>query len=294
MLVKNPRVSQKRFGVRLAIGLLMHEQDLRDVVGAVLTDHIGDGDDIAAGHNLPSSSIGRARDQVARLVPEQVVRAFEDRSLSRFEVSRCAPSFENLDREPDRQKGPERVTALAAFLLMTLPGVISSEHQGRIGEQLVKALPFRSRERGKGHADRRAHGYVWVRENGDDKGAHVHIYWRGPVEFPDLRSRLGSWIRAVGGKRRKGVFHTRPVGLTLAHANSGGRTYDLELDDALDYALKGAGPEARAAYGIRRDEPGRPMTGKRWGRSRNLGGSDFSLTVKEQSKRIETPQPVLR
>lgn len=136
--------------------------------------------------------------------------------------------------------------------------------------------------------------YVWVRENGDDKGAHVHIYWRGPVEFPDLRSRLGSWIRAVGGKRRKGVFHTRPVGLTLAHANSGGRTYDLELDDALDYALKGAGPEARAAYGIRRDEPGRPMTGKRWGRSRNLGGSDFSLTVKEQSKRIETPQPVLR
>lgn len=46
---------------------------------------------------------------------------------------------------------------------------------------------------------------IWIRENGDSKGEHVHILWHGPNDLP----KLGRWIRATlktcGATRRRGV-----------------------------------------------------------------------------------------
>lgn len=112
---------------------------------------------------------------------------------------------------------------------------------------------------------------IWIRENGDSKGEHVHILWHGPNDLP----KLGRWIRATlktcGATRRRGVCLTRPLGRTLLQAFTGGVDYAENLDRLLSYVLKGADASARESLNLSRCEPGGELVGKRTGVSENIG-----------------------
>lgn len=117
-----------------------------------------------------------------------------------------------------------------------------------------------------------ATAYVWVRENGPDKGRHVHILMHLPPDLADPFNRCQrGWLQACGASWRKGVILSRPIGLSLCHALSGGADYERNLTKTLGYALKGASQQAREALGIIECEPGGLVVGKRCGVSVNIG-----------------------
>lgn len=125
----------------------------------------------------------------------------------------------------------------------------------------------------------RAHGgqvaYVWIRETGPGKGAHVHILLHLPPDLADgFNRRQRGWMKACGAAWRAGVRFSRPIGRNLNHYAMGeidGRSYDANLAEVLDYVLKGGDDAARERLGIGRQEPGGVITGKRCGVSQNIG-----------------------
>lgn len=117
--------------------------------------------------------------------------------------------------------------------------------------------------------------YIWVRENGHDKGDHVHILLHVP---PDLArafsSRQRGWLKACGATFKKGVIYSRPIGRTLSHALAGlqyGEQYSDHLKTTLAYILKGANAKTRQRLGLPLAEPGGAVIGKRCSTSQNIG-----------------------
>jgi hypothetical protein len=116
--------------------------------------------------------------------------------------------------------------------------------------------------------------YLWVRENGANKGAHVHILMHLPPQLVDgFNRRQQGWVKSCGGKRKRNVLYSRPIGLNYHHYSSrwiDGRCYDANLAETLDYVLKGANEKARIALDIKRAVPGGSIKGKRCGVARNI------------------------
>lgn len=115
--------------------------------------------------------------------------------------------------------------------------------------------------------------YVWVRESGPAKGEHLHLLWHGPKAVPALR-RTRRILEACGASWRAGVLRTRSVGRALGRAETGDADYLANLEEALDYCLKGASQAARERLGIKRCESGGPIRGKRSGVSENIGPTE--------------------
>lgn len=112
---------------------------------------------------------------------------------------------------------------------------------------------------------------IWIRENGDGKGEHVHVLWHGPSDLPKLGRWMRATLKACGATRRKGVCLTRSLGRTLLQAFTGGTDYAENLDRLLSYVLKGADASARESLNLGRCEPGGELVGKRTGVSENIG-----------------------
>ena len=117
--------------------------------------------------------------------------------------------------------------------------------------------------------------YIWVRETGPDKGAHVHMMLHLP---PDLAAgfdrRQRGWQTASGARWKARIRYSRPIGRNLRHYAMGeidGQSYEANLAETLDYVLKGADDAARSLLGIVRSEPGGVIVGKRCGVSQNIG-----------------------
>lgn len=117
--------------------------------------------------------------------------------------------------------------------------------------------------------------YVWVRETGPQKGAHVHILLHLP---PDLAAgfnrRQRGWQTSSGARWKARVRYSRPIGRNLRHYALGevdGQSYEANLAETLDYVLKGGDDTARERLGIVRSEPGGVIVGKRCGVSQNIG-----------------------
>ena len=109
--------------------------------------------------------------------------------------------------------------------------------------------------------------YLWVRENGDGKGSHVHILahiapakkWHGP--------RAQRWIERISGQPyRKSAIFTRKI-KGCDHPAS--ELYHVNLAAVLAYVLKGVDSETAKTLGIAH-EPGGRVIGKRCGWSRNI------------------------
>ena len=118
---------------------------------------------------------------------------------------------------------------------------------------------------------------MWVRENGDGKGGHVHILLHLPSRL-SLRGRTGHWVRLAGGKCCSRVSRVRSIGHGLRSADNGGEDYQQNADKVLAYILKGADPETGAALGLARYGERGLIIGKRCGRSQNLGLSQLKLS----------------
>jgi hypothetical protein len=117
--------------------------------------------------------------------------------------------------------------------------------------------------------------FVWVRENGPGKGAHVHILLHLPPGLSDpFNRRQRGWLKACGGVWKKGVLKSRPIGRDLRHFAGQGParvTYEANLKAVVGYVLKGADEVTRQALQIQRVEPGGVIVGKRCGASQNIG-----------------------
>lgn len=113
-----------------------------------------------------------------------------------------------------------------------------------------------------------ATAYLWVRENGDGKGSHVHILAHLPAGRRWHGARARRWIERISGKPYvAGVIKTRRI---AGASEPQGALYAANLQAVLAYALKGAEPSAAAALAIEHEAGGR-IIGKRCGRSRNIG-----------------------
>lgn len=117
--------------------------------------------------------------------------------------------------------------------------------------------------------------YIWIRETGPAKGAHVHILLHLP---PDLAAgfnrRQRGWQTACGARWSGKVRYSRPIGRNLRHYAMGeidGQSYEANLAETLDYVLKGADDAARERLCIVHSEPGGVIVGKRCGVSQNIG-----------------------
>jgi hypothetical protein len=117
--------------------------------------------------------------------------------------------------------------------------------------------------------------FVWVRENGPDKGAHVHILMHVPPGLvAGFVRRQRGWQQDCGALWKAKVRLSRPIGRNLPHYSSGGiddQAYEVNLAETLDYVLKGADDAARQRLGIRHKKPGGDVVGKRCGVSQNIG-----------------------
>lgn len=110
--------------------------------------------------------------------------------------------------------------------------------------------------------------YLWVRENGDGKGSHVHILAHLPVGRRWHGARARRWIERITGKPyRAGVIRTRRI---AGAVEPQGALYAANLGTVLAYALKGVEPDAAVELAIEHEAGGR-VIGKRCGRSRNIG-----------------------
>jgi hypothetical protein len=116
--------------------------------------------------------------------------------------------------------------------------------------------------------------YVWVRENGRDKGSHVHIL----LHIPDgLGMRLTRrWYRATTKclMPRSGAVDTRCIGGTARAGFSRSDWYQANLAKLLHYLLKGADERTGKALGLDGWLEGGAIVGKRLSISAKLRGSD--------------------
>jgi hypothetical protein len=134
---------------------------------------------------------------------------------------------------------------------------------GRFLDLMTKALAR--------HGARTA--WLWVHENGEGKGGHLHILIHVPAELVPLVSRLQrGWLRSITGRPyRARVIHSKPIGGRLGLEKGNPDLYVVNLSAALNYVLKGVAPDCSAQLGITRLEPGGRVIGKRCGTSQNIG-----------------------
>jgi hypothetical protein len=134
---------------------------------------------------------------------------------------------------------------------------------GRFTDLMAKAL----RRHGSGSA------WLWVHEGGERNGGHCHVLAHVPANLvPAVNGLQRGWLRRITGKPyRARVIHSKPIGGRLGLEAGNPDLYAINLESALGYCLKGAGPEAASLFGLDRLEPGGRVIGKRCGTSQNIG-----------------------
>lgn len=113
---------------------------------------------------------------------------------------------------------------------------------------------------------------VWVRENGEGKGGHVHILLHLPARL-SLRGRTRRWVRLAGGTCRKRVSYCRSIGGSLRAADTGSERYSLNKAIIGAYVVKGTDPAAGEALALTRSGEGGHIVGKRCGWTQNIGAA---------------------
>ena len=134
---------------------------------------------------------------------------------------------------------------------------------GRFLDLLTKALAR--------HGSRTS--WLWVHENGEGKGGHVHILAHVPAGLAPIVSRLQRrWLRSITGQPyRARLIHSKPIGGRLGLETGNPDLHTLNLSAALDYVIKGADPIVARQFCLSRLEPGGRVIGKRCGTSQNIG-----------------------
>lgn len=115
--------------------------------------------------------------------------------------------------------------------------------------------------------------WIWVHENGRNKGGHCHLLAHVPPALVPTVTRLQKrWLRRIVGKPyRSRVIRSRPIGGRLGVESGNPALHAANLDVALRYVLKGADAEAAALFALDKVEQGGRIIGKRCGASQNIG-----------------------
>lgn len=118
-----------------------------------------------------------------------------------------------------------------------------------------------------------ATSWLWVQENGDGKGAHVHILAHVPASLAAYVSRLQiGWLRLItGNSYRAKVIKSDPIGRRLGLEVSNPALHASNVAAVLAYVLKGATCDAARTFGLDRLDGGGRCIGKRCGVSQNIG-----------------------
>lgn len=147
-------------------------------------------------------------------------------------------------------------------------GIAESDGARFIGHLLKLASAQARRDGGQMAA-------IWVRENGEGKGGHVHIMLHLPAGT-HLRNRTRRWIVAAGGKYRARVSRVNSIGGRLSFAELGGdpmsdQHYRANAEAVLRYLLKYGNVGAGEALGLARFGEAGKVIGKRCGFTQNIG-----------------------
>lgn len=120
---------------------------------------------------------------------------------------------------------------------------------------------------------RRPMTWLWVHENGRNKGGHCHLLAHIPPDLVPVVTRLQKrWLRRVVGKPyRSRVIRSKPIGGRLGIETGNPALHAANLETALRYVLKGANAEAAALFDLDKIEPAGRIIGKRCGVSQNIG-----------------------
>ena len=134
---------------------------------------------------------------------------------------------------------------------------------GRFIDLLTKALAR--------HGSKTA--WLWVHENGDDKGGHCHLLIHVRAADVPIITRLQmGWLRRITGQRyRRRVIRSDAIGRKLGLDTSNPELWAENVKKTLGYVLKGIGHDAPLAASLARLEPGGRVIGKRCGTSQNIG-----------------------
>ncbi|SCW85316.1 hypothetical protein SAMN02927924_03397 [Sphingobium faniae] len=134
---------------------------------------------------------------------------------------------------------------------------------GRFTDLMAKALA----RHGSGTA------WLWTHESGNGKGGHCHLLAHVPADLvPVVTALQRGWLRRITLRSyRARVIHSKPIGGRLGLEAGNPDLHAVNLEAALAYVLKGAGPEAASQFALERLEPGGRVIGKRCGTSQNIG-----------------------
>jgi hypothetical protein len=126
--------------------------------------------------------------------------------------------------------------------------------------------------------------WLWVHENGDNKGGHCHLLVHVPAEHVKRLSALQKgWLgRITGNKYRKRVILSKPIGGRLGLEAGNPELHAVNLEVAFGYCCKGAPQAVLDAFRIdRAHEPGGRIIGKRCGTSQNIAAKARQAGVAE-------------
>ncbi len=119
---------------------------------------------------------------------------------------------------------------------------------------------------------------IWALENGPRLGIHVHILVHVPAPLSrKVSHRQRGWLTSAGARFKKGLIRSRPVGhglwqyLAGAADVAGSRSFEHNLQLALEYVLKDGDEAARAMFPNRFQSKTGLIQGKRCGTSENIG-----------------------
>ena len=118
---------------------------------------------------------------------------------------------------------------------------------------------------------------VWVRENGEGKGSHVHIFAHIPAHcWPTIRNRQAVWLRKATGKQMKaGALRSRKIRGQSDQWPSNA-LYLANGDNVVRYLVKGVSNDVAAFLGLSRAQYGGVIIGKRSGTTQNIGRSAWA------------------
>ena len=114
--------------------------------------------------------------------------------------------------------------------------------------------------------------YAWVRENGPDKGSHVHILLHIPEGLSLRLTRRWYRISTLCGRPPSGAVNTRCIGGTARSAFSGSDWYQANLAKLIHYLLKGVDERTGRALGLDEWAAGGGIAGKRLSISAGVRG----------------------
>lgn len=131
------------------------------------------------------------------------------------------------------------------------------------------------------HGERTA--WLWVHENGDDKGWHCHLLAHVPAALVTRTTGLQKrWLRSItGAPYRASVIYSKPIGGRLGLEWGNPELHAVNLAVAFGYLCKGAPQTVLDTHGIdRKHEAGGRVIGKRCGTSQNLSQKARSGTTR--------------